>query len=103
MRINVAVTADDPTMVQALCVDQSYGMKGIAKSTNTGASFTEYLTGDANTNYLSNSADGTGTGGQGWYDLAFAIDPNNSNEIFIGGINTWASFNGGSSWQLKSI
>ena len=42
-------------------------------------------------NLLSNKYDGSGTTGQGWYDLAYAIAPNNENIAFLGGVK-----NGGS-------
>jgi photosystem II stability/assembly factor-like uncharacterized protein len=36
-----------------------------------------------------------GSGGQGWYDWCIAVDPSNVNTVFIGGITTWKSTNGG--------
>ena len=32
--------------------------------------------------------DGTGSGGQGWYDLITA-DPSDAAVVFLGGVNTW--------------
>ncbi|GIV30018.1 MAG: hypothetical protein KatS3mg028_1084 [Bacteroidia bacterium] len=46
------------------------------------------------------STTGSGTGGQGWYDLAIGVSPTNANEIVCGGVNTWRSTNGGQTWTL---
>jgi hypothetical protein len=45
-------------------------------------------------------SDGSGTGGQGWYDLSLAASPQNANIVLVGGINTWRSDNGGTSWSI---
>src|SRR5207249_11813019 len=43
------------------------------------------------------------TRGQAWYDLSAAVDPNNANTIFAGGIDIFKSTDGGTSWtQLTS-
>ena len=36
--------------------------------------------------------------GQGWYDLAIAIDPANSNNVVAGGLNTYRTTDGGATW-----
>jgi hypothetical protein len=46
-------------------------------------------------NLLNNSYDASGCDGQGHYDLAYCINPNNYNEIWLGGVNTWATDDGG--------
>ncbi len=51
-------------------------------------------------NILGWSLNGQGSGGQGFYDLAIAVNPQNENEIYTGGINIWKSTNGGSNWTL---
>ena len=38
----------------------------------------------------------------GWHALAAAVDPNDENTIFIGGLDTYKSSNGGSSWHKIS-
>jgi PKD repeat protein len=39
------------------------------------------------------------TRGQFWYDMSIAVDPNNSNHLYVGGVDLFKSSNGGSSWQ----
>lgn len=40
--------------------------------------------------------------GQAWYDLCIAVDPNNSNIVYVGGIDLFKSTNGGASWNQIS-
>ncbi|MFB6307674.1 MAG: hypothetical protein ABEH43_11945, partial [Flavobacteriales bacterium] len=39
------------------------------------------------------------SGGQGWYDLALAVSPNDPDIVFTGGIHTWYSFDGGATFD----
>lgn len=50
-------------------------------------------------NYLDFNYDGSLERGQGLYDLAIAVNPENTNEIYIGGINVWKSVDGGANWN----
>jgi PKD repeat protein len=43
-----------------------------------------------------------GDGGQAWYDLDIACDPNDADVIFAGGVNCFKSFTGGSTWNISS-
>jgi len=38
------------------------------------------------------------TRGQAWYDLVAAVDPNNADRVYIGGVDALRSDNGGSTW-----
>jgi photosystem II stability/assembly factor-like uncharacterized protein len=102
IRVDLAVSAARPELVDALCVNTSRGLAGLWTSTNSGASFTQYLVGSESKNMLNVRGDATGVGGQGHYDLAHAINPDNEKDIWIGGINVWSSMDGGSNWILKS-
>lgn len=42
------------------------------------------------------------TRGQAWYDLIAAVDPQNSNSLYIGGVDALRSDNNGSSWSQKT-
>ena len=44
----------------------------------------------------------TSCGGQGWYDLCIAIDPLNANQVTIGGVNSYFSNDGGSTWTIAN-
>jgi photosystem II stability/assembly factor-like uncharacterized protein len=42
------------------------------------------------------------TQGQGWYDLALAIDPTDFAHIVVGGINMWESYNAGADFECTT-
>ena len=107
-RINLAVSPNSPTMVDALCANTSSGslgsgLAGLWYSSNSGASFTQYFTSDCSNNLLKATYNASGCGGQGNYDLAYAINPNNINDIWLGGVNTWNSTDGGNNWNIKTM
>ena len=103
-RINLAVTPNSPDLVDALCATSSdYGLAGLWYSANSGASFTQYLTGTCSNNMLNSDYLGAGCGGQGSYDLAYAINPTDVNEIWLGGVNTWRTTDGGTNWNLNNV
>ncbi len=98
-RMAIAVTAANPSYVYVLAANGSNnGFKGLVRSSNSGASFSTRST---SPNILGWD-NGNDSGGQGWYDLAIAASPSNSETIFIGGVNMWKSTNGGSNWTLNS-
>ena len=102
-RINLAVSANSPALVDALCANTASGLAGLWYSSNSGASFSQYFASDNTNNLLHNSYNASGPGGQGYYDLAYAINPTNSNDLWLGGVNTWNSINGGTNWNIKTI
>ena len=103
IRINLAVSANSPTLVDALCANTQSGLAGLWYSSNSGASFTQYFNGTSSNNLLHNSYNASGADGQGHYDLAYAINPTNANDIWLGGVNTWNSTDGGTNWYLKTM
>jgi hypothetical protein len=98
-RVELAVSANNSNIVYAV-IESGGGLAGIYKSTNGGGSFSQVFSGST-TNLLNNACNSTTSGGQGGYDLCIAADPNNVNNVFVGGVNTWRSTNGGSSWSLS--
>ena len=95
----VAVTSANPNYVYFLQSDNSSGFQSLSRSTDAGLTFTTRST---SPNILDWSCNGTDTGGQGWYDLALAADPNNAETIYVGGVNVWKSTNGGTTWVINS-
>jgi len=94
----IAVTAANPNYVYFVQSNSSSGFKGLYRSTNAGLNFSTRSTGP---NILDWSCSGSGSGGQGWYDLAIVADPTNAETIYVGGINVWKSTNGGSTWAIN--
>ena len=57
----------------------------------------------AGQNILGWNCDGTGSDGQGWYDLCLAADPNDATIVFLGGVNTWKSTDSGLNWSPSNM
>jgi photosystem II stability/assembly factor-like uncharacterized protein len=97
--MNIAVTPTNPSAVYVLASKSSDSQfLGVYRSANDGVNFT---TASTTPNIIGNSCNGTSTGqGQGWYDLAIAASPINPNEIVVGGVNVWRSFDGGTNWTM---
>lgn len=101
--IEMCVSPNASSLVYALATNSSGGLLGIYKSTNSGSSYSTVYTGGNNYALFGYSCDGSGANtGQGWYDRCIAVDPNNANILYIGGINTWKSTDGGYSWSIKN-
>lgn len=98
-RMNIAVTPTNPSAVYVLASRSSDSQfLGVYRSANDGVNFT---TASTTPNIIGNSCGGTSTGqGQGWYDLSIAASPINPNEIVVGGVNVWRSFDGGTNWTM---
>jgi len=73
---------------------------GTYRSTNSGASFSTRST---TPNILGYSSVGGDQADQNGYDHAIAVSRTDAEDIVIGGINTWKSINGGTSWYLTSM
>jgi len=107
-RITLAVTPANPAIVKAIVAASDatnmFGLYGIFNSTDTGKTFTQIFTpadcSSGTQNLLSFNPDGSGCGGQGFYDLTLAISPTNANLVYCGGVNGWQSTDGGTTWQI---
>lgn len=102
-RVELATTKSNPDIIYVLASDQAHGMEGIYVTYNGGATFS-YLYGPTNggynlLNWYENSDE---KGGQGWFDLTLAVSPTDERVLYLGGINTWKSSNGGTTWSIAS-
>jgi photosystem II stability/assembly factor-like uncharacterized protein len=112
-RCEMAVSPSDPDVVVVLAsgsTDDGGGLFGIYKSEDAGQTFEFICCGDGpggpweaeiNPNILGWSEDGTGDGGQYYYDLALAVSPTDVDRQFAAGICVWRSENGGADWDLN--
>jgi hypothetical protein len=92
-RLAIAVTPADPSYVYILRSNSSSNFGGLYRSTNDGTSFTLMSN---SPDVIANSCAGTASGnGQGWYDLAIAVSPNDKDRVDVGGVNVWSSDGGG--------
>lgn len=95
-RIELAVAPTSSATLYALCQSaDGYNVSQFYKSTNSGASWTPVTPptwcdqGSVSTDF---------TRGQAWYDLIAAFDPNNANNLWIGGVDCMKSTNGGTTF-----
>ncbi len=97
-RITIAVTPANPNMVYVIgSSGANSGFFGLYASSDSGTTFTTRST---SPNIVGGSIDGSGTGGQGWYDLTLAVSPTDVNKVYAGGTNIWQSNDGGISWHI---
>jgi trimeric autotransporter adhesin len=99
-RIELAVAPGNANQVYAICEGSgSYEVSDIFSSSNGGTNWTART---VPTIYDQGSYPYF-TRDQAWYDIAAAVDPNNSSTLYIGGVDMLKSTNEGISWtQLTS-
>lgn len=104
-RSELAVTPANPSIVYQLIANSTGGVLAIYKSTDSGASFFQVSTNAAaNPGMLGYYSDGSGAAtGQGSYDLCIAASPSDANVVFIGGVTTWKSTDGGANWAINNM
>ena len=93
----IAVTPANPNVIYALfsAGDDSY--HGLYKSIDSGDNWSLQSN---SPNILGREVDGTGAGGQSWYDLSLGVSTNDESLVYVGGINLWKSNNSGLDWQI---
>jgi PKD repeat protein len=98
-RLSLAVTPANSSYVYVLVGSTNNGFGGLYRSVNGGTSFSMMSN---SPNIFDWSTNGSGSGGQAWYDIAIDASPTNANEITVGGVNSWKSTNGGANWTLNT-
>lgn len=103
-RCEIAVTANSPDVVYLLAANASGGVLGVYKSTDSGTNFSQVNTnGASEPGMLGYYTDGSGSAvGQGSYDWCIAVSPGDVNTVYIGGITTWKSTDGGVTWVANN-
>ncbi|MES2559886.1 MAG: PKD domain-containing protein [Bacteroidota bacterium] len=94
--IELALAPGDSTVIYGL-VEDAQTITGIIKSTNSGVSFAK-TTGypvDADSGIPSTDF----SRGQAWYDLSICVNPKNTQEVYVGGVDIFRTINGGTTWQ----
>ncbi len=90
-RMTIAIAPSNPDYVYLACVSngsggyQAYSTEGIYRSTDNGDTWTKIVDGNS-------SAEVFGT--QGQYDNCIAVDPDNENRVFVGGVDLYCWKNG---------
>ncbi len=97
-RVEIACAPNDANYVYCL-IESANVVNGIVQTINGGTSFTTKTEpADADTGIP--AADFSRT--QAWYDLTIAVDPNDKNVLYVGGVDLFKSTNGASTWQQIS-
>jgi photosystem II stability/assembly factor-like uncharacterized protein len=104
-RVDIAVSKADSTVVYALACNDDGGLEGVYKSVNSGVTLTKIYDGmESGNNLMGYYSDGSGENkGQGWYDITIVASPIDENILFLGGINTWKSTDGGLTWNINNM
>ena len=97
-RIEIACAPSDSDVVYILTEDNQV-VDGIAVSTDGGNNWNNLPEPDDDDNGIPTS---DFSRGQAWYDLCIAVDPNDANDVYVGGINLFKSTNGGNNWNQIS-
>ncbi len=96
-RVTVACAPSDANYIYSFMEGASSGTAPIVirKSTNNGVSWADVaIPVDADSGVPADDF----TRGQVWYDQAMAVDPNNAQNLLIGGVDLFASLDGGDNW-----
>jgi len=101
-RIALAFAPSGPDTVYAVAGKNSdQGFAGCWRSTDGGANWSARLLEGDGPNPLGWTVDGTDVGGQAWYDLCLAVDPQDADRLYLGGVNLWSSGDGGQQWSCS--
>lgn len=101
-RIELAISPSDPSRIYAVACNLGGAFYGFYRSTDAGDTWSKPLGTEDELNILGSlngRPDRGDSYGQGIYDLAILVDPKNSDHVLVGGINIWATEDGGSSWD----
>jgi photosystem II stability/assembly factor-like uncharacterized protein len=112
-RVRLAVTPASPDMLYVLFGARTGFTIGLYRSDDRGESFTKRSSTDplpqdsgsppinlTKPNILGYSPNDFAS--QSWYTLAMAVSPVNADRVHVGGVDTWRSDDGGSTWEMTS-
>ncbi len=68
------------------------------RSVDAGVTWTAEATRDSGPNLLGYTISGADSGGQAFWDLCIAVDPQDANRVLVGGVNLWETPDGGATW-----
>lgn len=96
-RIELATAPNNSEYIYALVQEDDNTIKKIMRSTNGGTSWTTLTTPSwCDQDCSTPSTDFTR--GQAWYDLTLAVDPNDEDVVYIGGVDLLRTTDGGTTW-----
>jgi photosystem II stability/assembly factor-like uncharacterized protein len=86
-RISMDIGTSNSQVLYASFTNTSNGLQGVYKTTDGGSNWA--LTIATPANYL---------GSQGWYDNVLAVDPNDEDIVYVGGVQAYKTTDGGANW-----
>lgn len=100
----MAVSAASTNILYVIEATNTGSFNALYKSTNSGNTFTRLNHADKNYfGYSSNPQDpDDATRGQAPRDMDIVVNPNNSDDVYIAGVNTWKSIDGGVNFSISS-
>ncbi|MEM8906413.1 MAG: T9SS type A sorting domain-containing protein [Bacteroidota bacterium] len=90
-RVGLAIAPSNPNVIFALYIDANFDLMGIYKSSDGGDSWSLVI--DGNSLGLANIM-----GGMGWYFGRMRVHPTDPDQLYVLGLRTFHSVNGGLSW-----
>jgi hypothetical protein len=98
-RVELGIAPSNGDVVYAL-IEGGNALAEIVKTTDSGVNWTNLSEpADVNDSTVPNS---DFTRGQAWYDLIVTVNPSDEDEAHIGGINTFRTTDGGTTWDKTS-
>ncbi|MCB0517896.1 MAG: hypothetical protein KDD27_03095, partial [Saprospiraceae bacterium] len=96
-RIEIATAPNDANRIYAVCQGgATYSADYLFRSSNGGTSWTSLTV----PGFCDNgTADPDFTRGQAWYDFIMAVDPNDAQTVYVGGVDALRSTDGGNTWS----
>lgn len=94
-RVELACAPSNNNVVYAIIEDNNQ-VSAVKKTTNNGDTWTSIA---EPVDIDQGIPDTDFSRGQAWYDLILAVDPNNENNVVVGGIDLFRTTNGGTGWS----
>ncbi len=94
-RLVIGVTPGANSLVYLVCDNGKY--VGCFLSQDDGKNF---ILQSSSPNIFGWASDGSDTGSQAWYDMDIFVDPINTQQVYVGGINMWRSDDAGKTWNI---
>lgn len=106
VRVELATSINNPDYVAAVSSAQDAGFNAFYLSVDGGETWDKMSDRTSTGNILGwdhqGKPENKNSQGQGWYDLALEINPDNPANIVVGGINMWESNDGGANFKCIS-
>jgi photosystem II stability/assembly factor-like uncharacterized protein len=94
-RIDLAISLSDPSVIYGVAVDESGNYYGCIRTTDAGATWSLQSTSPE----ILGTDNGMTAIGAATCVVTIGVHPDNPDTVYIGGVNYWASYDGGVTWD----